>query len=143
MDLTRRDISVFLPALLAAARANADQKTLPSKSYAYESLPVKTNAANHAESRQVFDGVNHENVSLDVHITKLPPGEMPHPPHHHEWEEIIFIQTGNMEFTINGVTSRVGPGSITYIASNEEHGSKNVGSEPSQYFVLAIGRRGR
>jgi quercetin dioxygenase-like cupin family protein len=144
MDHTRRDLSVLLPALFAAAQAEAQQQpVLPSKCYEYDSLPVKKNQANHSESRQVFNGVNHEGVSLDVHITLLPAGQMPHPPHHHEWEEIIFIQTGTMEFTINGKTSRGGPGSITYIASNEEHGAKNVGEGPSQYFVLATGRRGR
>jgi quercetin dioxygenase-like cupin family protein len=143
MNHTRRELGILLPAIVAAAAEAQPQPPLPSKTYAFDSLPVKKNPTTHGESRQVFNGTTHEGVSIDTHITLLAAGQMPHPPHHHEWEEIIFIQTGTLEFTINGNTSRVGPGSITYIASNEEHGSKNVGDAPSQYFVLAIGRRGR
>lgn len=139
----------MIPALLGVASTEAQQPqpgqkgVLPAKTYDFSSLPVKSNATTHSESRQVFDGTTHEGFPIDVHITLLPPGQMPHPPHHHEWEEILFIQTGTVEFTINGNTTRIGPGSVAYIASNEQHGMKNVGDVPSQYFVLAIGRRGR
>lgn len=149
MNQTRRDWTAFIPALLVAATAEAQQPQphskvrLPSKTYSFSSLPVKSNPTTHTESRQVFDGTTHEGFPVDVHITVLPPGQMPHPPHHHEWEEILFIQTGTLEFTILDNTSRIGPGSIAYIASNEQHGLKNVGDTPAQYFVLAIGRASR
>lgn len=148
MNNTRRDFSVALTALFAAARANAQSDSpkkaiLPSKTYEYSQLPVKVNPTNHNESRQVFDGLTHEGFSIDLHITRLEPGQMPHPPHHHEWEEIIFIQTGNVEANIKGELSRVGPGSVIYFGSNDEHGLKNIGDSPSQYFVLALGRNGR
>jgi quercetin dioxygenase-like cupin family protein len=139
MDHTRRDLAVLLPALFAAAGANV----LPSKTYEFSSLPVKSNPATHNESRQVFDGVTHEGFPIDLHITTLAPGQMPHAAHHHEWEEMIFIQTGTLEVTIKGSASRIGPGSVAYVASNEQHGWKNVGDVPSQYFVFAIGRHGR
>ena len=41
--------------------------------------------------------------------------------------------------TVGKQTSRLGPGSAVYIASNEEHGWKNVGSATATYFVLALG----
>lgn len=139
MNHTRRDLGVFLPALFALAGGNV----LPSKTYEFNSLPVKTNPTTHGESRQVFDGTTHEGASIDLHITMLAPGQMPHPAHHHEWEEMIFVETGTLEVTIKGNATRIGPGSVAYVASQEEHGWKNVGDVPSQYFVLAIGRRGR
>jgi quercetin dioxygenase-like cupin family protein len=139
MNHTRRDLSVLIPALFAAAGDNL----LPSKTYEFSSLPVKGNPATHNESRQVFDGTTHEGVSIDLHITTLAPGQMPHPAHHHEWEEMIFVQTGTLEVLIKGDVTRIGPGSVAYVASNEQHGWKNVGDVPSQYFVFAIGRRGR
>jgi quercetin dioxygenase-like cupin family protein len=142
MSHTRRDIAILLPAFLAAAQA-AEKNLLPSKTYEYTSLPVKKNGKTGGESRQVFDGVTHEGFPIDLHITVLQPGQMPHPAHHHEWEEMIFIQTGTLEVNIKGNITHIGPGSVAYVASNEEHGWKNIGDKPSQYFVLAIGRGGR
>jgi mannose-6-phosphate isomerase-like protein (cupin superfamily) len=145
MNQTRRDLGILLPALLAAAGSQAKQSPssskplLRSKTYEYTDLPVITNPQNHAESRHVFDGLTHAGVPVEAHITLLPPGQMPHPAHHHEWEEILYIQTGKIQVTINGETTQIGPGSVVYIASNEEHSSKNIGDVPSQYFVLAIG----
>ena len=131
---------MLLPSLAALARADS-KPVLPSKTYEFTDLPVKTNLKTHGESRQVLDGLTHENFPIDLHITTLAPGEMPHPAHHHEWEEMIFIQTGTLEVNIKGSVTRIGPGSVAYVASNEEHGWKNVGDVASQYFVLAIGRR--
>ena len=139
MDQTRRELGLSLPALLAAFVPDVDAP-LASGTYSYADLPVKLNPQNRAESRQVLNGTTHEGFPIEAHITKLPAGQMPHPPHHHAWEEILFIQTGTMEVTIDGKTSRLQPGSVIYIASNEEHSSKNVGDVASQYFVLAIGR---
>lgn len=134
----------MMPALFVAAQAEAqtnaaNQSVLPSKVYPYDELPVKVNPENHAESRAVLNGLTHEGFPLEAHITHLPAGQTPHPPHQHAWEEILFIQTGKMEFTINGKTSVANPGSVIYVASNELHGAKNIGDTPSQYFVLAIG----
>jgi quercetin dioxygenase-like cupin family protein len=144
MKQTRRELAILLPAMLAVADAEAQTARNPmltSKCYEFKDLPVKVNEKTHGESRQVFDGTLHDGEPVDMHITLLAPGQMPHPPHHHEWEEIIMLQTGLLEFTIKGNSTRVGPGSVVYIASNEEHGLKNVGDVPSQYFVLATARR--
>jgi mannose-6-phosphate isomerase-like protein (cupin superfamily) len=42
--------------------------------------------------------------------------------------------------TIAGRSSRLGPGSVAFVASNEEHGIRNAGSAHAQYFVLALGK---
>jgi quercetin dioxygenase-like cupin family protein len=144
MDHTRRDIGLLLPGLLAAVRANGqpqEKPVLPAKAYDFGGLPVKTNQKTQNQTRQVFDGLTHEGYPIDLHITTLEPGLMPHPPHRHAHEEILFLQTGTAEVTIDGVVSRVGPGSVVYVASNALHGWKNVGDVPSQYFVLAVGHR--
>jgi mannose-6-phosphate isomerase-like protein (cupin superfamily) len=140
MEYSRRDLSLLLPALFAAAsQAAAENGPLPSKAYPFDSLPVKVNEKNHNQSRQVFRGETYQNVPIDLHITTLMPGEMPHPPHHHTHEELMLIQKGTLEFTISGQSSRVGPGSVVFIHSQDLHGLKNVGDAPAQYFVLAIG----
>lgn len=143
MDCSRRQLSAMLPflAALAAREGEAAGQMLPSKCYEFGSLPVKTNSETHNETRSVFEGVTHDGVHLEMHITTLMPGLAPHPPHHHEWEEMMLLQTGTLEFTIAGQSSRIGPGSVAYVASNDQHGLKNVGDTPAQYFVLAIGRK--
>jgi mannose-6-phosphate isomerase-like protein (cupin superfamily) len=69
----------------------------------------------------------------------LPPGATPHPPHHHVHSEMFFMREGTLELTVNGKTYPLGPGAVGFVRSNEEHGVKNVGTTPANYFVVAIG----
>ena len=49
------------------------------------------------------------------------------------------MREGIIELTVNGKSYRLGPGSVGFAASNEEHGIKNVGATPATYFLVAIG----
>jgi quercetin dioxygenase-like cupin family protein len=138
MNPSRRELAALLPVFLVAAGAEAAPELLPSKCYPFDSLPVKTNPKTHNETRPVLDGLTHAGCHIDLHITTLQPGEMPHPPHTHLWEEMVLVQKGTLDVTINGRTTRIGPGSVGYVASNQLHGWKNVGDTPAQYFVLAF-----
>jgi quercetin dioxygenase-like cupin family protein len=137
MKLSRRDLAVLLPAL-ATAQTPAPKPMLTSKAYRFEDLPEKVNGQN--RSRDVFNGKNHTGFPLDIHITNLGPGQAPHAPHHHVHEEVVMLQTGLLDVTIEGTVTRVAAGSVVYVNSNEEHGWKNPGPEHAQYFVMAIGR---
>ena len=134
MPISRRELSALLPVLFAGET----EAVLPSKAFQYSELPVKTNPATGAESRQVFRGTTHGGFEIACHMTKLMPGTSPHAPHRHVNEEIFFLREGTMELTVEGKTSKIGPGCIMYIASNELHGSKNVGDVPAQYFILEL-----
>jgi uncharacterized cupin superfamily protein len=138
MNSTRRELAGLLPLILAAT-AKADEAGIPSKAYPFDQLPLKTNRDN--QTRPVLNGMTHAGCPLEVHLTSLPPGGMPHPPHHHVHEEMILVQEGTMEVTIMGKKTRLGPGSVAFVHSNEEHGWQNVGATRSQYFVIAIGRQ--
>jgi mannose-6-phosphate isomerase-like protein (cupin superfamily) len=141
MKLSRRDLAALLPALAVAQSAVAqlkDKPTLASKAYGFEDLPEKVSGQN--RSRDVFNGKNHAGYPVDLHITELGPGQAPHAPHRHVHEEIVMLQTGMLEVTIEGKVTRVTAGSVVYVNSNEEHGWKNPGPERAQYFVMAIGR---
>jgi len=140
MKFSRRDLSVLLPAALAASApgtAAAQDSTLPSKTFKYEDLAVKLNGANRGLA--LMKGVTHSGYALEMHETELAPGQAPHPPHHHVHEEAILIREGTVEVTIGGKSAVLGPGSAAYVASGEEHGWKNVGTGPAKYFVVELG----
>ena len=139
MKITRRHLAAMVPVLAAAQSKEAKKRSvLPSRCYKYEDLVVKKNGEN--ESRDVFDGLNHGNTQLDIHITSLGPGQMPHAAHHHVHEEMVMLRTGELDITIEGKTTRVTAGSVVYVHSNEEHGWKNPGPGRAEYFVMAVGR---
>ncbi len=138
MDCTRRDLWFLLPALVASTGHAAQNVRLISKAYRFEDLPIHRNGEN--AFRPIFEGENPAGVSLELHESDLAPGAMPHPPHRHLQDEIFLIREGTVEVTIAGRSSRLGPGSVAFVASNEEHGIRNVETTHAQYFVLALGR---
>lgn len=139
MKVTRRQLAALTPALAAAQTAdNRKRSVLPSQCFKYEDMVVKKSGEN--ESRNVFDGLNHSNIQVDIHLTNLGPGQMPHAAHHHVHEEMVMLRTGQLDITIEGKTTRVTAGSVVYVHSNEEHGWKNPGPGRAEYFVLAMGR---
>jgi len=136
MTFSRRDLCLLLPA--ASLGLAAQRTTLPSKAARFEDLRVAKNGAN--EFRSVMEGETHSGCPLEVHETLLAPGGMPHPAHHHLHDEMFLIREGSIEATINGQATRLGPGSVVFVASNEEHGIRNAGTTPAQYFVIALGK---
>ena len=129
-----------LPGALAGAAVvsqAAEGKALPSAALKFEDFKVKESS--HGSSRAVLNGDTHLGYAVEMHITELNPGEMPHPPHHHSHEEMMFVQRGMLDVTVNGKTTRLTPGSLFYVFSNDEHGVKNPGPDKVQYLVTALG----
>lgn len=114
-------------------------RTLDSKAFVFEKMPVKE-SANQSKSRAVFDGLTHSGFHVDVHVTELPAGASPHPPHHHVHEEMFSLESGVLDATVNGVTTRITPGSVFFVRSNDEHGVRNPGPGAAVYCVTAFGR---
>ncbi len=90
-------------------------------------------------SRQFLTGLTHSGFRIDLHETELAPGEAPHPPHQHIHEEMVLVREGELEVTIAGRATRIGPGSVAFVASNDLHGWRNAGAAPARYFVFALG----
>ena len=142
MSLTRRDLCLLFPAalvptVLRPASTASQEGTMPSAMYPFEKLPVRT--PNNAQIRDVLKGKLATGESLEVHETTLPPGGAPHAAHHHVHSEMWLIREGTVELTVNGTSYRLGPGSVGFVHSNDEHGIKNVGTTSATYFVVAMG----
>jgi quercetin dioxygenase-like cupin family protein len=138
LDFSRRGLCQTLPLLFGSLAFGAtDDKPIPSFATPFDQLPVHTNGSNMA--RSILNGMTHAGCHLEVHETTLAPGLMPHPPHQHTHEELFLIMTGQLELTIAGKTTTIGPGSAAFVHSGELHGAKNTGQNPAQYFVVEIG----
>jgi quercetin dioxygenase-like cupin family protein len=137
LNPTRRDLAWLLPAV-AAAQETPKKPMLPSKAFKYEDLAVKESGQN--RQRAVLNGATHLGAAVEMHLTELGPGQAPHAAHKHTHEEMVMLQTGLLDVTIEGKTTRLTPGSVAYVASNELHGWMNPGKDRAQYFVLAIGQ---
>jgi mannose-6-phosphate isomerase-like protein (cupin superfamily) len=144
MSVTRRELCSMLPAVLipailpSTASAGQQEKAMPSAMYPFDKLVVHSPNEG-AQIRPVLKGKLATGESLEVHETMLPPGGAPHPAHHHEHSEMWLIREGTVELTVNGTSYSLGPGSIGFVHSNDEHGIKNIGTAPASYFVVAIG----
>jgi mannose-6-phosphate isomerase-like protein (cupin superfamily) len=137
MKMSRRELAILFSSL-AGRKLSAQSPALPSKTYAFADLAVHANGRN--LSRPVLNGATHTGLPIELHMTELAPGEAPHPPHHHVHEEMVILHQGNLEVTIMGESVNLGPGSVAYVASGEQHGWRNVGTTQAQYYVLALGR---
>lgn len=152
MSMSRRDVLQTLPvvsaslltafsALAAAESASAQSNalpTLPSGAWTFEELKVDK-SPDGAEYRPVVKGKLATGEILEAHETTLPPGGMPHPPHHHVHSEMWLVREGTVEFNVMSKKKNIGPGGFAFVASNEEHGITNVGKTPAKYFVVAVG----
>jgi len=138
LGLTSRASLAALAVLPAERGAHAAASVLPSRAYRFEDLPAHTSAGN--TFRPVLEGELHTGAYIELHESVLAPGAMPHPAHHHVHEEMFLVREGSLEVTIAGKSSRLDPGSVAYVASNQEHGIRNAGTTAAQYFVLAFGK---
>lgn len=127
--------------LTASAPAEGAEKAavpgkLGSMVYDWEKLPVTKTPQ--GERRQLMDSATTTLGHFECHVTTLNPGESPHAAHNHPDEELMVVKEGLLEATVNGVTTRGGPGSIFFYASNALHGVKNVATTPTTYYVFRV-----
>jgi quercetin dioxygenase-like cupin family protein len=51
------------------------------------------------------------------------------------------LREGALEVTVGGQVSRIGPGSVVYVNSGEEHGLRNAGEGRARYYIIALGSK--
>ena len=109
MEFTRRDLSVMLSALFAAQASAAEKSmnVLPSGIFPFDQLQVKREPEWKQSLAGVY-GTTHDGFPIDMHITELAPGNMPHPPHHHVHEEMVMMIEGELLVTILDKSEKIG-----------------------------------
>ena len=136
--VTRRDIVVATVAagltLFIGSLARSETSVMGSSVFDWNMISVKQTKT--GAVRQFFRAPTATLDELECHVTTLNPGESPHPPHRHPDEELIIVKEGTVEALVNGELKRVGPGSVIFQASNQEHGLRNVGNGPATYHVI-------
>ena len=135
MKHTRRNFARLIPAL-AAVSAGAQAKTVRSHAYRFEDLPSRATGPN--ITRDILNGTTHSGFPIDAHETELAPGKEPHPPHHHPHEEMLIVIEGTVDYTVSGVMTKLGPGGVGFVASNDEHGVRNNSEARARYAVIAF-----
>jgi mannose-6-phosphate isomerase-like protein (cupin superfamily) len=66
----------------------------------------------------------------------IEPGQTPHLPHTHPEEEVMIIESGTGEISVDGRITPVGPGSVMYTAPQVSHGIVNTGTEPVVFYYI-------
>jgi mannose-6-phosphate isomerase-like protein (cupin superfamily) len=137
MNWSRRDLAFVLPAPQSTPSSEPPGKNVPSNVYVFEKLPVRHTDT--VDYRAIVDGKTIDGCKFSVHESALSPDKEPHPPHHHNGEEMFLMLDGTLEVTINGKASRITKGSVAFIGSGDQHGIRNVGATPAKYFVIELG----
>jgi quercetin dioxygenase-like cupin family protein len=135
--ITRRDVLVAVAAvaITAGVYALADKAPVMG-SQAIDWNSVAATPTDSGSVRTFFKGRTVTLDELEVHVTTLEPGNAPHPPHRHPNEELLIVKQGTVEALVSGEWKRVGPGSVIFLASNQLHGVRNVGSDEAIYHVV-------
>jgi quercetin dioxygenase-like cupin family protein len=66
------------------------------------------------------------------------PAEAGPPPHQHAWEEVYVVLSGELEVTVDGSSTIIGPGGVAHVPANAVHGYRNV----TETHFLTIVTRG-
>ena len=77
-------------------------------------------------------------LALESHITTLNAGQQTAANIVDPNDEIVVIQSGQLEVTVNGIASRMNQGSLLYWAPNDKRTLRNIGSTPASYQVIRV-----
>jgi len=122
-------------ALLAAVPASAQQPVQGSFAITWDEIQAKPTGTS-GMARSVLRAPTATLDELEIHVTALPAGKTTHAPHTHANEEMIVIREGTLDAYQNGKVTRVGPGSLLFMGSNEPHNVTNVGDTTAVYHVI-------
>jgi len=122
-------------ALAASPSASAQEPIQGSFAITWDEIQARPTGTS-GMSRSLLRAPTATLDELEIHVTALPAGKTTHAPHTHPNEEIIVVREGTLEAFQNGKTTRVGPGSLLFMGSNQPHNVTNVGDTTAVYHVI-------
>jgi XRE family transcriptional regulator, regulator of sulfur utilization len=131
--MTTTRLAVIAAGMLIASPAQTAEPVLGSVAITWDEIQARPGGG---RARQVLRQPTATLDELEMHVTWLPAGQSSHAPHTHPNEEVIIIREGTLDAFQNGKTTRVGPGAILFMASNEPHSVTNVGDTTAVYHVI-------
>lgn len=96
---------------------------------------LRTTPVRDGVSRRVFTG-----DGATLAWTTLHPGHTPRP-HAHEYEQIVYIVSGRVRFTVGDEAADLGPGDVLLVPPGVEHFAETIGSEPCVDLSIFTPRR--
>ena len=143
MALTRRDICILLPALMATTTSFAAEgdagKNETLKSAIYNLKDLKVEKSKDRDYIPVFEGSTSNGQHMTLHESAVGPGGVIHAMYTHPGDEMFLVREGTLEVEMEGKRSQVGPGGIAYVASNTPYAIRNTSNEWTRYFVFLFG----
>jgi hypothetical protein len=154
MSWSRRSLVTAVPGLLAmltgvnktlSAMVQETPATLSGKVLIFDQLPSRSEKSMNADAppivlRELVRGKLSSGINISFHESDMGPHGVPsHPPHKHKHEEMIMLIEGTLDFNLNGVTSRGGPGSVMFSGPWDIHGITNPAATHAKYYVLEMG----
>jgi quercetin dioxygenase-like cupin family protein len=94
-------------------------------------------------SKEVRDGVSRRVFTGDgatLAWTTLEPGHTPRR-HSHDYEQIVYIVSGRVRFTVGEESAEMGPGDVLLVPPNVEHFAETLGDEPAVDLSIFTPRR--
>jgi mannose-6-phosphate isomerase-like protein (cupin superfamily) len=73
---------------------------------------------------------------MNLHITELPPGAMPHPPHTHSGVEAFCLLEGSGEIETEAGPISLQANQAVILEASRRHSIVNTGSVPMKYIVI-------
>ena len=128
-------VSLTIFTLILATALQAQTAPLQSKVYTYSDKKSKQ-ISKGVERKSILEGSSTDLSHVKIFTETLQPGKAHQPYKNSAADELILIKEGSVQTSINGKTQELGPGSVAFAISNDEHGFKNTSSLPVTYYIL-------
>jgi quercetin dioxygenase-like cupin family protein len=99
-----------------------------------DSIPDPPNGGH----REILDSPTPTFLRLESHVSTLAPGASTTPRNRDPGDELFIVKAGVLEVTLSGTASRIGAGSLFYVAPNDERTMRNIGAVPCSYQVIKV-----
>ena len=128
---------ILLVFCLANATVLMAQKkdSLPSHVYRWDSLAAKRQKT--WTTRSIIEGSTNSLAWFEVTAITLEPGKAAPPSAaNYDIEELLIVKDGQLNVTIDGVTKKMGAGSVAFAMPRIVHGVNNAGNTKATYYLL-------